>query len=146
MCIRDRRRKGHMVFADVPHLYKLLRNHFLDDGLSNNKHITKTTVEKLLALDNGEFKLCPKLSHVHLTIKGRERQRVFLVTKLFSNTTAEAIRYLFPEEHVATFFKLINDSFDILNSRRCVDNKPLASGFGTHHEVQEGVLKKMYTC
>ena len=24
--------------------------------------------------------------------------------------------------------------------------RPLASGYGTHHEVQEDILKKMYTC
>lgn len=137
------------VFSDVPHLYKLLRNHFLDSGikLSCGTVVTKASIEKLLSLDNAEMKMCPKLSQFHLSVKGRERQRVSLALQLFSKTTAQAIRYLMPEEEqTADFFQLVNDSFDILNSRRIVDKKPLASAYGTNEQLQRTILNNMYLC
>lgn len=37
------------VFADVPHLIKLIRNHFIDQGfIYNGKEINKTVIEKLI--------------------------------------------------------------------------------------------------
>ena len=67
--------------------------------------------------------------------------------QLFSNTTAQAIRYVMPgEEHVADFFQLVNDSFDILNSRRRHDKKLLGCGYGTCLDTQERILRQMYEC
>ena len=37
------------VFADIPHLLKLIRNHFVDEGfIINNIEINKTIVESVL--------------------------------------------------------------------------------------------------
>lgn len=137
------------VFSDVPHLFKLMRNHFLDEGLRlpSGKIVDKSIIERLLALDKNEMKLCPKLSQIHLSVKGRERQRVYLAMQLFSNTTAKAIKYLMPnEEEAANFFQLANDAFDILNARRYNDKNVLSCGYGIHKDAQERILRELYTC
>jgi hypothetical protein len=97
-----------------------------------------------LSLDNGEIKLCPKLSHQHWTVYGRDRQFVRLACQLFSNQVSQAISYLMLEERgAAEFIKLINDVFDILNSRITVnDANRIASGFGLQLEIQEGLLRR----
>lgn len=52
------------MFADTPHLYKLLRNHLLDNGLPlpNGGVIDKQLFTDVLAIDSGnEFRILPKL-------------------------------------------------------------------------------------
>ncbi|CAL1283746.1 unnamed protein product [Larinioides sclopetarius] len=133
------------VFADVPHLYKLIRNHFPDKGfIVSGKKISKEVIEKILMLDSNETKICPKLSLHHISVKGRERQRVYLATQLFSNHTAKAIRYLLPDEmDTADFFQLMNDSFDILNARNFKDDKLLARGYGYDQKNQKIIIDKL---
>lgn len=109
------------VLADVPHLLKLLRNHFLDDSLllSPNIQITKKLIESILQIDCGEYKVAYKLTHLHVDCNGRDRQRVYLAGQLFSNTTAMMISTWFTEQIQASqFFQLVNDAFDILNSKK----------------------------
>jgi len=89
-------------------------------------------------MDSNKTKICPKLRPQHIAIRGRERQIAYLVLQLFSNRTAQAIRYLVPGETVlANFVQLINDSFDVLNSRKPHSNVPQACGFGLHYQLQE---------
>lgn len=70
------------VFPDVPHCIKNLRNHCLDHILcikEDNDNITflkKEHFEQLLCNDQNDFKLCPKLSYLHLNCTGNDRQRV----------------------------------------------------------------------
>lgn len=63
--------ESDMGISGVPELYRLLLNRFLGDilTLSDNKHVTKTTIKNCFFLDNGELKLYPKLSHIHFTVK-----------------------------------------------------------------------------
>lgn len=146
----DLKNKRIWVFADMPHLIKLLRNHYIDHGftLDNGTKITKTTIETLLEMDKNETKICHHLPPNVLQVSGRERQRVHMATKLFSRRTAKAIEYLFPEEKcVSEFFQLVNDTFDIFNSRIPINNNsPLASAYGIHHIVQEETIEKFYKC
>lgn len=45
-------------YADVPHLLKLAKNHFLDSGFNIKEiYIDKTCLQKLLTLNNGELKI-----------------------------------------------------------------------------------------
>lgn len=134
------------VFADVPHLLKLLRNHFIDEGflLPSGNIVNKRVIEQLLSEDSGEFKISSKLTRLHIDCKNRERQRVKLAAQLFSHHTAEAVRYVFPEdEETAYFLQLVNDVFDIFNSDR-PDNvdKPLNAAFGNNLRDQLKVLHK----
>lgn len=81
------------VFADVPHLIKLMRNHFVDHGfVVNGKKICKEIVEELLmATKNSDLNVAHKISIDSLNVKNAGRQKVKLATKLFSHTVSRAI-------------------------------------------------------
>lgn len=89
---------GHKVcvFADVPHLMKLLRNHFVDHGfLINGKKICKDVVEELLHVTKySDLNVAHKISLDSLNVKNAGRQKVKLATKLFSHTVSRAISRL----------------------------------------------------
>lgn len=69
------------VFADAPHMIKLLRNHFLDHGyILNGKVInSKPAVDLLQNTKNLDLNIAYKLSADLLTVKGI---KLFLVHKL----------------------------------------------------------------
>ena len=62
------------MFADTPHLFKLARNHILDQGLvlPAGGRLNKQFLSDVLAIDEGhEFRLLPKLgveSHLEVSI------------------------------------------------------------------------------
>lgn len=59
------------VFADVPHLLKLLRNHFIDNGVVfKEKLLKKDVVEELLFLTNSDLNITKKLPLEMLNVKG----------------------------------------------------------------------------
>ena len=134
-------------FADVPHLLKLLRNHFLDHGicLPSGTVIKKDTLLQLMDRDNDELKIVHKLTPLHLNAVGMERQKVRIAAQLFSRTTAAAIRYLFPDKmEMAYFFQLVNDAFDILNTRIKTGHFQTTSAYGTHLDMQNQILDSMH--
>jgi len=62
--------KNIYVFAYVPHLLKLIRNHFIDRGFifSNNTYIGRQIIEEYLGTTkNSDFKLAYKITEKHLT-------------------------------------------------------------------------------
>lgn len=81
------------VFGDVPHLTKLIRNHFVDHGfIVNGKEINKTRIEELLEVTStSDLKITHKISKESLNVKGPARQKVKYATKLFSHTISMAI-------------------------------------------------------
>lgn len=83
------------VFADVPHLLKLLRNHFLDDGfVLHDKPLTKDIIQKFLQIaEKMEVKMGHKLTKHHLDVKGSQRQKVKTAAQLMSHTTSKLITY-----------------------------------------------------
>ncbi len=133
------------VFADTPHLLKLLRNHFLDQGyvLPGGKIFQKEDLLQLLNTDKGELRLCHKLKPLHFTCKGSQRQRVMLAAQLFSHSVASALRLLSPElEEQANFVDLVNSCFDIFNSRIRKGIRPLDCALGLKFEEQHAILCK----
>lgn len=105
------------VFADVPHLIKLIRNHFVDNGfIYKGKEINKSIVEKLMSFSSQKYlSITYKISAESLNVKGAGRQKVKLATKLFSQTVSAAIKWCgdkgyFEDENwaeCAEFFKLV---------------------------------------
>ena len=133
--------------ADVPHALKLLRNHLLDSGfrLSTGTEITKEPIKQLMEKDASELKIAHKLTPLHLNVVGMERQKVRLAAQLLSRTTASAIRYAIPEKsELADFIQLVNDSFDVLNSRTKQGKFPWMSAYGLSLESQDKLLDEMY--
>ncbi|KAF2896683.1 hypothetical protein ILUMI_09498 [Ignelater luminosus] len=106
------------VFADVPHLLKLARNHLLDGGIDlKGEFVNETCVEKIITASNDDLKILPKISRYHLDVRGSERQKVRPAAQLFSATTAKAIEWcgqkgLFENTNwqlTSRVFKLFND-------------------------------------
>lgn len=81
------------VFADVPHLVKLIRNHFVDDGYTiNGKNIVKKIVEDVIDVTTGsDLSITHKITKETVNVKKALRQKVKFATKLFSHTVSKAI-------------------------------------------------------
>ncbi len=117
--------KGRQVnaFADVPHMLKLLRNHFLDHGLvlPSGTRFVKEDMLRLLHVDGGELRLNHKLTELHFTCHHSQRQNVALAAQVFSHRSASVYRFHFGhdprEQEKADAIDLINNGFDVLNSR-----------------------------
>ncbi|KAL1493908.1 hypothetical protein ABEB36_009589 [Hypothenemus hampei] len=107
------------VFADVPHLIKLIRNNFVDHGfIFNGKQIGKKIVERLTDETNkSDVSITYKISKEDLNCKDARRQKVKLATKLFSHTISCALTRCGMNgkmdgtnwQECADFFKQVND-------------------------------------
>lgn len=70
------------VFADAPHLLKLLRNHLLDQGfIWNSKIIDKEILLKLLSINAEDLKTSYKITAYHVQIQGLSRDRKFFLLR-----------------------------------------------------------------
>lgn len=72
-----------------------------------------------------------KIYDEHLSVKGPGRQKVKLASQLFSNTTANAIKWyytlgmeLYNALETGDFIELVNDWFDVHNSTLSTFNYP----------------------
>nr|AGL76355.1 transposase [Drosophila buzzatii] len=141
------------VFADVPHLIKLIRNHFIDSGfVINDKFVNAAIIAELLNITAGDLSITHKISHKNLTVSRAERQKVKMATKLFSNTVAAAIQraaslgYLNGHNWSECYelFKTTNDWFDVLNVRvPRADSRCRMHAYGLAFETQNNILDKM---
>ena len=134
------------VFPDAPHMLKLLQNHLLDQGvvLEDGTEVTKEDLEEILLVDKAELKICHKLTQNHLDVRGSARQNVRLAAQVLSHTTATAMSSLFEgREKKAQFFEIVNNWFDVMNSRLEKDCNKLKCAFGIHFEDQVDALNSM---
>jgi hypothetical protein len=134
-------------FFDIPHLLKLIRNHFIDDGfvLPSGTVVSKLDMISLLDKLGREVTIAFKLTDRHVHCQQAERQKVRLAAQLFSRSTANALRSLFPEDEkkmeLAQFVEDIDNFFDIFNSRIPLDKiKPLKCGFRINFKIQQQAL------
>lgn len=140
------------VFADVPHLIKLIRNHFIDSGfIINNRLINTDPIKKMLEItDTSDLKISYKITDEHLAVQNVARQNVKLATQLFSHTVSCCLKRCvqlgkMSETAIdcADFIKLINDWFDVFNSKiPAVDMRNRKKAFGLAISEQEEILKK----
>jgi len=132
------------VFADMPHLLKLIRNHVIDDGLmtEDGAVINKDVMQTLIDFNQEELKLCPKLSQYLVNVTGVERMRVRPAAQLMSRHSAMLAKDIFSDTmEIGNFIQAINDGFDVFNSRCHVNSKnPLLNAFGVNMESQLSVL------
>ncbi|KAL4082742.1 hypothetical protein QTP88_029675 [Uroleucon formosanum] len=120
------------VFADVPHLLKLARNHLIVKGfvLSKGKYIGKGVFEELVNLNSGQdYKLAHKFTKKHLLVEGTGLMKVKLAAELFLYTASEIIL-------------LFNDWFDLLNTQHKFEKKSIKS-YGLNESNQNDLLEKM---
>jgi hypothetical protein len=139
------------IFPDIPHCIKNLRNHCLDYGLCikapDNKtlYLTKQHFQDLISADEKDFKLCPKLSLIHVNCKGNDRQRVKYAVQLFSDTVAKALKFKFGDTLLAQseIVTIIDSWFDVMNSHCKFHWKKNKCALGVHQSEQLNALGKM---
>lgn len=139
------------VFADAPHLLKLIRNHFLDDGyIVNGKLITVAPIkEAFYKFGSDDLKIMHKISSKHFDVAGPERQKVKLAAQLLSHTVSASLRRFYQLGKLsspnvmecANFVKSINDWFDVFNSKiAAVDSRERMKAYGLALETQNQIL------
>jgi Transposase protein len=143
--------KNIYMFADAPHLLKLLRNWLIDTGFILND---KSIINKKPLLDliehTDEVNVVFKISMQHITVEKAARQKVRMAAQLLSNTVAQSsIRYKPGSDpelaiKVANFINIVNTWFDIFNSYVPKGTIPTKCAFGTHFLMQEEQLDKMF--
>jgi len=140
------------VFADAPHLLKLLRNHFLDEGFNiDDRLIDKKCIQKVLAINVKDLKVAFAISQYHLDIKGSERQKVLPAAQLLSNKTACAIEWCGQKRYLentnwketSNFIKLCNNWFDVFNSSNIYDKHESKNAYGIDLQKQNTILYQM---
>lgn len=119
--------QGLFVFVDYVHAFKLVRNLFARENLVDGSGgiISWEFVVLLWKHQQAaQFKYGNKLSERHVNFES-QIMKVYLMTQLFSRGVADALYFLrtlgVPEfqgsEATERFIRLLNDLFDILNSR-----------------------------
>ncbi|KAJ8875268.1 hypothetical protein PR048_023163 [Dryococelus australis] len=95
------------VFCDVPHLLKLLRNHFLGEGLTlaGDTEFQKKTIQELLDTRKGELSTTHHINKVHISIPSESESVCTVVFQVHGSGSTES-----------NFTELVNDTFDMLNS------------------------------
>ncbi|XP_063374290.1 uncharacterized protein LOC134661987 [Cydia amplana] len=88
---------GEEIFTlyDIPHLFKSLRNNFLNNGvLSWNGKKAKWSHLRLVEEKNRNFLYLSKVSPVHVFPKYRAKMRVKYAAQMLSNTVAAVLKLL----------------------------------------------------
>ena len=83
---------------------------------------------------------------LYFQAQGQASQRVYLATRLFSETVASAIGTVLGNEKAARAIRIVDRWFDVMNSRCARDDKPERCGYGVTTDilqVQESALKDM---
>ncbi|EFA13074.1 Transposable element P transposase-like Protein [Tribolium castaneum] len=139
------------MFADAPHLLKLIRNWLIDHGfeLENGDIINKEPLKKLFELTDSEINVCYKISEKHLIVDPQKRQNVILAAQLLSHTVGNALLRYKPGPDVKTskntgnFICDISKWFDIFNSYTKLGSIPTKCAYGVHLAEQNKHLDKM---
>ena len=120
---------------DVPHLVKSVRNNLLNkDFVIGSDTISWGALRELRTVEsNSVSRAAPKLTDRHIYPNNFERMTVSLATQVFSNTVSAALntgKFTGDLKNpacsaTANFCNTMNDLFDCLNSRSCMDPNPL---------------------
>ena len=146
-------REGSRIFwlHDIPHITKNLRKQLLKGiVLPSGAVIGKPLFEKLYTAltEKNLADLDPsKVTRRHLDVSGQDEQKVNLATELCSQTNADIIMTLFPDDELmqqlAEFISDTNSFFDIFNSTKEYHPKnPLGHAYGISKEEQDSHLAK----
>lgn len=143
------------VFADAPHLLKLIRNNFLDYGFTLHGNslqtVTNASVRELILRSVHDLKTAYRLSQKHIDVQGAKRMNVRLAAQLMSETTGKSLHH-FGEQGLlkskdwydtSKFILLVDSWFDIFNSKALNDVKECRAAFGRYLVKQTEVVEKM---
>lgn len=141
------------VFADAPHLIKLIRNNFLDSGfvLPQDKFVRCGPVREFILRSKSDLTTAHKLSEKHINVCGVQRMKVKFATQLLSETTSKSLEYFGRKgllkdkdcESTSHFIGLADKWFDLFNSRVPYDVKSSRNAYGLALHTQNKVLEDM---
>lgn len=140
------------VFADAPHLIKLIRNNFLDYGFRLNGHLLQVDgIKEIIINSVKDLKPTHKLTEKHIVVHGFKRMKVRPAVQLLSGSTARALRFygerglLSKEEWrpLSDFIELVDDWFDLFNSKVPYNKRASRNAYGTNLNEQNQLLEKM---
>lgn len=146
----DPNRKVH-VFADPPHLLKLVRNNLIDHGIETAYGTANSDpLYEVIRYQKGDLKMTPRLSELNLCVKGPMRQNVKLAAQLLSESMAKAIQKMAKCGDIKSknwavtsyLIDLIDKWFDVLNSSEQFGHKPSINAF-TASDFQVETLKSI---
>ena len=138
------------VFADIPHLLKLARNHFVTKGflLGDGSIASVFHVQQIMVNTPGDLKVAYKVSEEHIFVKNK--QNVKLAAQLFSNSTAKAVQFCGEKgllnsgwEAAAKTLQLFNDWYDVFNSSFPYNSQPGKNAYGLNLEYQNKIIDYM---
>ena len=149
----DNFRRIH-VFADPPHLIKLIRNNFINHKISTTDgDVTLNPVIELLCQQSGDLRIGHKISHMNLRVKGFERQKVKYAVQLLSETVSNAITFLGSRHELRSenwkvtsdFILLCDQWFNLLNSSNFNDKPSRMPYNNSKHQVEilNAIVNKM---
>lgn len=96
----------------------------------------------------GELAVNFRLTPQHLECKGQDRMNVPMATQLLSHSTAVALRQYQPNNQfaldLANFISIVNDWFDVMNSRNLLESQCTKKPFGVNITHQNMILDKMF--
>ena len=107
---------------DFVHVFKNLRNHFLDDLFRVSKNVfSKADFEELFEKVNASTLRITKLKGMHLNCKNSDRQSVKLAAELLSNTVSTLMKDFFPncqkKQELSEIISLFDKGFNLMTSR-----------------------------
>lgn len=115
--------------------------------LENGETITKTPLFALVELmGHREFKSVKKINMSHLIVRGTERMKVKRAAALLSHNVATALKRYFEDtesQNLSHFIQLVNDWFDIMNSRVSSSDSPYKKLY-TNSDIQLSKLDEVY--
>jgi hypothetical protein len=127
---------------DTPHIFKTLRNNFINydlefqanDGL---KYIAKWKyIKEAFYIDTqNEISMFPKIKAKHFHPTNYQKMNVALALQVFSNSVSSAMKFLIDNKKLEAeakgtqiLVKLLNDLFDILNNNDTYEDSVLKEG------------------
>jgi len=141
------------VFADVPHLLKLLRNWLFDDGLllGNSKELFTREIFQTLVDNVDSLHVAHRITQQLLDVRGSQRESIKSAARIWSHTTAKAIQWAGEQgllktseyERFSEFVSTVNKWFDVHNSKLRYGSHPGVNGYGQNLETQESILLLM---
>jgi hypothetical protein len=140
------------VFADVPHLLKLLRNWYIDEGFTLDNCSTPFKADVMQTVidigKSGDLRVAHRLTQRILDARHSSRQAVKPAAQIWSHTVSKAIRWAGDNglinvpnyDKFSDFVLAVNKWFDVHNSHQKYGAHPGVNGYGVSIENQEMVL------
>ncbi|KAB0803465.1 hypothetical protein PPYR_00435 [Photinus pyralis] len=125
----------YYALFDAPHLIKSIRNNLLDgDFLYEGNRVSFNDIKEVFNIDarSKTGKSLPKLTNIHMNPNAFQKMHVKLAVQVLSYSVAATIRSAIDTGELksltanstAVFVELINNVFDVLNSRQLFDVNP----------------------